>query len=44
MAESRREDGDLMIWKVVIKSEKIDVTGSWYRGGEIKTTYIVNTK
>lgn len=44
VAESRREDGDLMIWKVVIKSGKIDLTAMWYSSGELKTMYIVKSK
>ncbi len=44
IAESRRADGDLMIWKVVIQSGKIDVTTLWYSSGELKTKYVVKSK
>ncbi len=43
-AECRRADGDLMIWKVVIQSGKIEVTTFWYSSGELKTKYVVKSK
>ncbi len=43
-AECRREDGDLMIWKIVIQGKRMDITASWYRDGEIRTTYLVMSK
>ena len=44
MAKCSREDGDLLVWHVVIQSGEINITARWYESGELKTTYFVHSK